>query len=170
MPVKNELFVDPGISEIKVAYIAREIAMDMYELPQILEFANVTSEEFSRIESMPRFKQMLENEVATWGSSLNVNERVKVKAQYLVEDWLKTAARDVHDTREPLSSRVQVTRLVTQLAGMGTNGMGVEGGSGERFSVTINLGSDQKLKFEKELPPRTIEGEVVGEATHRETK
>jgi hypothetical protein len=165
VPVKNqpnELLADPGISEIKIAYIARELAMDVYELPQILEFANVTADEFSHIEKMPRFKQMLENEVATWASSLNVTERVKIKAQYMVEDWLKTAQHDVHDTREPLSSRVQVTRLVTQLAGMGTSGATIEGGGGERFSVTINLGGDQKLKFEKELP-KVIEGEVIEE-------
>jgi hypothetical protein len=154
-------YEEPGISDEKVAYIAREIAMDILDIPQILQNCTLTTDEFDRIKTMPRFQRLLENEVAAWGTVLNTHERVKIKAAYNVEDWLLRAHQDMHNEREPLSSRVQVARLVTQLAGMGLTGASIEGGVAERFSVTINLGEDKQLKFEKQITPRVIEGEVV---------
>jgi hypothetical protein len=44
---------------------------------------------------------------------------------------------------------------------MGLTNAAVDGAGGERFSVTINLGSDNKLTFEKTVAPKVIDGEVV---------
>ena len=33
--------------------------------------------------------------------------------------------------------------------------------AGERFSVTINLGADASLKFEKQVTSKVIEGELA---------
>lgn len=155
----QELDREAGITPEKISYIARELAMNIYELPDILEFANVSMEEFEGLKDRPYFLALLKNELATWGSSLNVTERVKVKAQYIVEDWLKVAARDANNPNEPLAARSQVMRIVTGLAGMG--GGGVEaGGPSDRFVVNINLGEDKKLHYEKEI--KVVEGKEVG--------
>jgi hypothetical protein len=44
---------------------------------------------------------------------------------------------------------------------MGSEKADLLGGGGERFSITINLGADSKLQFQKELPAKVIEGALV---------
>lgn len=153
-------YEEPGISDAKLSYIARELAMDIIDLPNILKVANVTHQEFERISKLPRFQRLLESETQAWAGALNTHERVRIKAAYSVEDWLLSAHQDMTNDREPLAARAQVAKLVSSLAGMGLAQANVEGSPGERVTVNINLGTN-KLTFEKEITPKVIEGEVV---------
>ena len=78
----------------------------------------------------------------------------------MIEEWLPEAYLKLHDANETLSSKTELGKLVRDLAGFAKQGVGVEA-TGEKFSVTINLGADNQLKFEKSAGPKTIEGEVV---------
>lgn len=145
--------------DLTLVQLAREIAMNIQSIETILETRQIDIETWDRIKVTPRFTSLLETETAAWNSAVNTHERVKLKSAALVEDWLPEAYARMNDTSENLNAKTELAKLVARLAGMGLNNANITDGSGERFSVTINLGNDAQLKFEKQLPMKVVEGE-----------
>jgi hypothetical protein len=140
--------------------LAREIAIDLFEIETILANNKITRNEFDRIKEDPRFIRLLESEVLAWNAAGNTQERTKLKAGALLEEFLPEANARLHDKSEPLSSKTELMKALARIAGMGNERGQVEGAAGERFTVTINLGADHKLEFSKTVTPKVIEGEV----------
>lgn len=146
------------ISDVILVKLARELAMDIHPVEDILKAFQIEPKQWEYIQEMPRFQGLLETESAQWNGALNTQERVKIKAAAMIEEWLPEANERLHDRGESLNAKTELGKLVRDLAGFAKGGIGVEG-AGERFSVTINLGADASLKFEKELPPVVIDAE-----------
>ncbi len=157
----NSLVVsNNAVTEGTLISLASEIAKDITPLQTILDAHNIDANQWDSVRNMPAFQRLLEAELLNWNSSLNVHERVKIKAATLMEIWLETATKEMHDRTQPLNSRTELAKLVRDLAGMG--GKAVDASStGEKFSVVINLGADQQLRIEKPLPSRVIDAEDV---------
>ena len=145
-------------TDVTLVKLARELAMEIHPLEDILKAHQIEPKLWETIQENPRFQSLLETEMAQWNGALNTSERVKIKAAALIEEWLPEANERVHDRHETLSAKTELAKLVRDLAGFSRSGMNVENG-GERFSVTINLGADAQLKFEKQLPPKVIDME-----------
>lgn len=156
MPVNAKEFND-----LTFVKLARELALAINPLETILSHNQVTTEDWEQIKSHPRFLQYLEVETSNWGSALNTHERVKLKSAAMMEEWLVEAYARMTDPSENLNAKTEVAKLVSKLAGLGITNAAVEGAAGERFSVTINLGADNKLTFEKAVSPKVIEGELA---------
>lgn len=131
--------------------------MEIQDVDKILEVHKVSAEEFERIRRTPRFLQYLDGAIQEWNSALNTHERVKIKAAYLLEEWLAELNARLHDKAESLAAKIEGGKFAARLAGMGLAGANVEGAAGEHISVTINLGND-RLLFEKTATQKTIEG------------
>lgn len=149
----------PAISETMLLRLAREIAMGILPLETILETSKIEQNTWETIQYHPRFLQFLESESAVWSSSLNTQERVKLKSAAMIEEWLPEAYSRLNSPSETLNSKVELGKLIRDLAGFTKQGVGTEG-SGEKFSVTINLGADNQLRFEK-TSPKVVDGEVL---------
>lgn len=147
------------ISDVTLVKLARELAMDIHPLNDVLKAHQIDLKTWEYIAEMPRFQALLETESAQWNGALNTHERVKIKAAALVEEWLPELNERMHDRSESLNSKIEAGKLAARLAGMGLTGAGVSGG-GEGLKVTINLGADAQLTFEKPLPPKIIDGEA----------
>lgn len=145
-------------TDVTLVKLARELAMEIHPLEDILKAHQIEPELWGIIQENHRFQALLDTETAQWNGALNTSERVKIKAAALIEEWLPEANMRVHDKHEPLSAKTDLAKLIRDLAGFSRSGMSVENG-GERFSVTINLGADAQLKFEKQLPPKIIDAE-----------
>jgi hypothetical protein len=143
--------------------LAREVAIDHHDIETILKHYQITTEHWERISANPHFQKLLEAEIAAWQGATNTHERTKLKAAALVEEWLPEANTRLHDAQENLPAKVELGKLLTRIAGMGLTGMGVDGAPAERFSITINLGADAKLQFEKQVTSKVIDGEIIGE-------
>lgn len=152
----------PFLHETKLLKVAREIAIDLHDIETILKNHSIEPKQWARIQTDPRFLRLLEGEIIAWQAATNTHERTKLKAAALIEEWLLEANKIIHNHGEPLSGRAEVVKFLGRVAGMGLDKIQGEGG-GERFSVTINLGGDQKLTFQKEVTSKVIEGEVVKE-------
>ena len=149
----------PSVNEVTLVRLAREIAMDIRSVEDVLETFKVSLDQWDSIQRHPKFIQLLESEIATWETALNTHERVKVKAAATVEEWLPELNARIHDRNESLNAKIEAGKLLSRLAGMGlTNASVAE--AGEKFSVTINLGGDNQIKFEKQ-GMKTIDGEVL---------
>lgn len=131
--------------------LAREIAMDILPIDTILANHNITPDDWARIQVHPRFIQLLISNQEAWGSSLNTAERVRVKSLAMVEEVLPEFYSRMHDARELLSGKVEVLKTIARFAGVSEKSGDV---LGEKFSVTINLGGDEKVRIEKNVTPQ----------------
>lgn len=144
--------------EVLMLQLAREIAMDLHELDVILERYEINAERWAEIQSNRRFIALLQQSLSEWHSALNTPERVRLKSQAFVEESLPEFFARAHDSREPLSSKVDLLKTVAKIAEVGNPKPDGSVSSGEKFSVTINLGSDQLLKIEKTI---TLPAQVI---------
>ena len=86
-----------------------------------------------------------------WQSAENAQARIKIEAAVALEDALPAIAARMTKEGEALSGVVETGKLFAKLAQIGEGRS--EGLPGEKFSITINLGEDKKLTFEKDVTP-----------------
>lgn len=150
----------PGFNDVTLLKLAREIATDLRPLEEVLSTFKIDPKEWENLEKHPRFQAVLRSSIEEWNSATNTSERVKLKSLAFVEEALPEFYARAHDPTEPLSAKIEVLKSVARFAGVG--GTGTDSvASGERLSVTINLGADQQLRIEKDVTPRVIEGEIL---------
>lgn len=145
--------------DLTMQKLAREIAADILPLERILEVHGVTSQQWETIRHNPHFNRLLASEIEAWHSASNTAERVKVKTQAMIEEWLPEAFARLNAPSENLNHKVELAKLIRDLAGMGGRNVDATGG-GERVSISINLGSGDPIRIEK---APMIEGEVIRE-------
>lgn len=153
--------IPPGVyDEIKLVKLAREIAMGIKEVPDILRDNGVTLDQFATIRTLPYFTQLLTSELAAWSSANNTPERVKVKAGSMLEEYLPELYARMNDPSEPLMAKVKAVEVAARLAGLGERDIQPTGAPGERVQVIINLGADTQLEYRKQLPPKVINNDL----------
>lgn len=143
-------------SHVTYVKLARELAMDIRPLDDILRSHGVSSVEWDEIQASTAFQKLLTSEVEAWQSATNTAERVKVKSLAFVEEALPEFYARAHDQKEPLNSKVEVLKTVAKFAGIGGNNFD-SAVAGEKLMVTINLGADHSLKIEKDVTSKVIE-------------
>jgi hypothetical protein len=129
--------------------------MDISDLETILKRHDVSDKRWDSIQKHPRFVELLKASIIEWQSAINTEQRVKVKAATLLEEWLSEANSRLHDNNESLAAKTELAKFLGRLAGMGLN-HATMGDTGEKISININLGADT-IKFSKELPAKVID-------------
>lgn len=152
---------EPTIDFTLLVKLARELAIDHFDPETILKNHQISADTWENIKNNKRFHDLLESEIAAWNSATNTHERTRLKAAALVEEYLPEGNARIHDPKENLPAKVELLKVMTRIAGMGIDKADVHNGSAEKVSITINLGADHKLKFEKEVNAPLIEGQVA---------
>lgn len=143
--------------DVKLVKLAREIAMGIKDLPDILFDNGLTQMEFASIQVLPHFAKMLDAEVAAWQSAVNTNDRVKLKAGAMLEEYLPELYARLNDREEPLMAKIKAVEHLSKMAGFGDRDIQQAGSPGDKVSVIINLGADHQLVYRKELPSKVID-------------
>lgn len=143
--------------DAKLVKLAREIAMGMKDIPDILYDHSITQDAFDTLKTHPRFTQLLTSEMEAWGSATNANERIKVKSGAMLEEILPELYSRLQDRNEPLMAKIKAMELITKIAGFGDRDIPATINPGDRVQVIINLGADAQLKYDKQLPPQVID-------------
>lgn len=140
--------------------VARNVAMGLHDLNDILEFCRVDSRDFTRWKDNPRFLHYLSAETEAWNNAQNVGERTKLKAGIIMEEWLPEAYAEMRDRKTALSQRTELAKLIAKIAGMGEPkgvGIGISGGEGGGgFTLQINIGNTTHVNYSNE-DMKTIE-------------
>jgi hypothetical protein len=147
LPVRAE-----PLNSYRLASLAREVAMNMRNLPEILADYGIEPEDYKQVLTWPFYKSALEAAIIEWNGPLSTNQRIKIQAAAALEDALPSMAARMSHTDETLPAVVETGKLFAKLAGIGEQGQ--RGDIGEKFSITINLGEDKKLTFEKDITPK----------------
>lgn len=149
----------PSFDELTILKLAREIAMDLRNIEDILESLAVSSEDWETIQALPIFQDRLRSAVEEWQSGMNTSERIRMKSLSFIEEVLPELYARAHDAKEGLAAKMEVVKTVSKFAGIGGS---VDGAAnGERMVVTINLGADHQLKVEKNVTSQVIEGTAL---------
>lgn len=142
-------------NDLTMLKLAREIAMDIKPLEQILDMLGLSPASWAVIREDARFQGYLRRCVEEWEGAINTSERVKIKSLAFVEESLPEFFARAHDPKESLPAKTEILKTVARFANVGGSDF-AGAGSGERLSVTINLGSDKQLRIERNITPSTI--------------
>lgn len=145
--------------EIKLVKLAREIAIDILPLDDILKNHNIQPIEFDAIKHSPHFTSILKAEVEAWSNATNTPERVRLKAASMVEEYLPELYSRLNDRDEKLADKIKGLEVVSRLAEIGNSNKNNPGDISDRVTITINLGNASKLEYNKPLPPKVIDHE-----------
>src|SRR6188768_2695018 len=109
------------IFAVDFAAVAREIAMDIMPLGEILKLHQLSDAEWTRIQDTPKFQEMLSGLVAEWNATKSVKDRVKTKASTGLESVLEIYIRDINDPTIPLAQRVEAGKFLARLGELDGN-------------------------------------------------
>lgn len=147
----------PSLTDNTMLKIAREIAMDIRPLEDILKTWDLSSEAWSKLASNPTFNRLVASETEAWQSAGNTPERVKHKSAVMLEEWLPELYMRLHDNSENLNAKLEGGKLLAKLAGVGERGPN-EAGPSEKFTITINMGDQgPPIEFSKDVTPKVID-------------
>lgn len=135
----------------KLMTLARELAMDIHDVPAILETHRITPEEFETIKYTPEFQAAMDQMVVEWSSATNTASRVKFKSQSSLEESLLNLHASANDQQQPLNHRVLALQLLAKLGGLGEPER--DSKASERFSITINMGGASPTIIESRAEP-----------------
>jgi len=151
--------------ETNLRKLAREIAMSILPLEDVLELHGLSADEFANLQDRPAFMRMLAEETEVWHSALNTKQRVEIKTWSMIEEALPAISRYLHSPDFNDSAKVALLATLQKQVGIGVKENSSAGSGSEKISITINTGS-QELKLEREhQPSQVIEGTVVKETT-----
>jgi hypothetical protein len=140
--------------------LAREIAMGILPLENILTLHGLTADEFTNLQDWPAFMKMLAEETEIWQTALNTKQRVEIKTWSMLEEALPAINRYLHSPDFSDSGKVGLIGALQKQVGIGVKETSSMGINGERISITINTGSSE-LKLTHEAPTPLIEGKIV---------
>jgi hypothetical protein len=145
--------------DVKLVKLAREIAMGIKDIPDVLYDNSLTQREFEEILRLPHFDRMLQAGKREWEGLGSTEDRVRVKAGAVLEQYLPELYARLNDRGEPMMAKVKAMELLTKMAGFGDRDLPNTGTPGDKVQVIINLGADTRLEFQKTLPAKVIEHE-----------
>lgn len=131
--------------------LARDIAMDILAVEDILTMHEIDQASWEEIAGSPAFEAMLRDMRAEWLAADNTRQRVKIKAQTGVESVLETILEEITNGQIPLAQRVEALKTLVKLGELGETANA--GSGGERVIIEI-VTSPQ-------APPVTIEAKAV---------
>lgn len=133
--------------------VARDIAMDIYDIATILQNNSIDSRDFNTWKEHPRFLSYLRSETEAWKSATNTLERTKLKAAVIMEDFMQEAYTQLHDKKVALNHKVELGKLVAKIAGMGEPKVLNGAGGGAAFQLRINISNNGERRTGVTIAP-----------------
>lgn len=148
-----------GDEEALFLSLARELAMDLRPIETILKDHGITAKDLENYMKRPRFKALVTEAGNAWQAVTNTSERIRLKAQAIVEEGLPEMFKRLHDRGDPLSSKVELLKTLTKMAGV--SGVEQEAQLGNKVSITINMGDALPVTAQAVLPTQVIDADVI---------
>lgn len=150
--------IPPGVyDDAKLVKLARQIAMGIKDLPDILFDNSLTQREFAEIQQLPHFAKLLQAEVKAWEGAANTPERIKLKTASMIEEYLPELYARLNDPNEAFMAKIKGLEWAARMASLGERDISPQGNPGDKVQVIINLGADSKLVYDKQLPRKVID-------------
>lgn len=152
----------PPLTASDLARLARDMAMDIKERSVVIKAFGLTETQYEYLEAHNDFyRQAYHAACIEWHAPLSTQERIKVEAAAILEDSLVDLGARMRNKAEGLPGVVEAAKLFAKVAGVGERETGA-GAPGERFTINIDLGGDQKITVGSAATPTSpVSGPVV---------
>ena len=141
----KHLIALPPMTHGQLASLAREVAMDIKTFDSVLLTYKLSNAQYEYLkEYNDFFKAALHSCAIEWHSALTTPERIKIEAAAALEDAMPQLSARMVNAAEGLPGVTEVAKLFAKIAGVGERETG-QSAPGERFTISINLGGDEKL-------------------------
>ncbi len=150
----------PTLDWPALSKLAREIAMDIKERHAVLAAFTLTETQYEFLEANNEFyKAALASACKEWHAPLTTQERLKVEAAAILEDSLPGLGARMQNKAEGLPGVIEAAKLFAKVAGVGERESG-NATPGERFTINIDLGGDNKFAVTTSpAPPQIAQGD-----------
>jgi hypothetical protein len=133
------------------AGLAREIAIGLRELPEILEAYKISAETYEKLKAHEFFQKLVDLSRIEWHAAANTQNRLALEAAATAEAIMPAVYARAIDPKEPLNHVVDYLKWLADVGGLKHDAN--KGTPGERFQITINLGADTKIEFDGSKAP-----------------
>jgi hypothetical protein len=127
------------------AHIAAELAAGLSDAAAVRERYGISASQWDVLKKSTVFRNMLAEAIRTLRGDLNAGNRIKIKADIILEDALPAYDSMIHDREVPAQARIDAGKLVAAINGrLNKQGDGPQSvGSG--FTLNINIGEREKM-------------------------
>lgn len=143
----------------RIREFATQVAMQVEDFSSICKSFGMTEAQGESLQQHPAYKTYYEGALAEWAAAHNTGARAELKAARAVEEAIPAVFAHIHDPEASDTSKIEAFKALGKLGRVGERGINGGGAGGDMVKITINLGADQKLTFEKAAP--VIEHEAV---------
>lgn len=120
------------------AHIAHELALGLSDAVSIRNRYGITNAQWDHLKRNPTFRSMLAEAIREFQGDQNARQRIKLKADIILEDAIPAYDKMIHNEACPASERINAGKLLAQLAGHNAK-EGVVAAAGGGFTLNINL-------------------------------
>jgi hypothetical protein len=103
------------------------------------------------------FRSAYQEAKRLWSSDLNVQERIRLKAAYMLEDSLTDLFKIIKDEGQPSSSKLEAIEKLGKLSQVMAQKTAM---AGENHKIIINVGNSSPVVIEH-VGQKQIEGEAA---------
>lgn len=127
---------------VNFAHLARQIAMDILPLRDILTLNDIDEAEWDLIQKDTRFQTTLADMVSEWNSAANTKNRVRIKSATGIEALLEPTIASCMDPGVPLNQRTEAMKFLAKLGELlDVQEFGTGGNVGDRVQINIYTGN-----------------------------
>lgn len=130
-----------------IAELAREIATSLGGWQPVIKEWGLTVDQYRVIAAHPFFVDMLRETLKIYDAPGNAAKRIEQKGHAIIEHALPTLGSRIADPREPLEKVAQMVKVIGDITGLSKREQ--QYAPQERISISIDLGADTKLTFDK---------------------
>lgn len=120
--------------------IAWEIAAEISDVPTICTRYGLSLSDFKKKLQDKLFRQALREAKALWKSDLNVKERIRLKAAFLVEDSILDIFAIIKNEQMPAASKLDAFEKLMKTADLAPK-TGAQPATAAGFKVVIQMGN-----------------------------
>lgn len=155
--------------------VARDIAIDVDQLSTTLKKHNLTEAQYDYLAHHNEFfKKALVQQAHEWQSLSSTQARLKAQAAAALETQLPTIASRMGQASEKLADVVEAAKLFAKIADVDRTDANGPRAGGEGFTITIDLGADDRLTLRSGQAPgegtktvgaSTVSGQPAGQGS-----
>lgn len=127
------------------SHIAHELALGLSDAASIRERYGISDAQWDHLRKNPAFRSMLAEAIQKFKGDQNAGERIKIKADIVLEDAIPAYDKMIHSKEIPASERVNAGKLLAQLAGRTKDSGGAPALGNGGFTLNINMAGREKL-------------------------
>lgn len=140
------------------AQLIWELVSDITPAKEVLARHGMTPQDLTRKTRNPMFRSAYQEAQRLWKSELNVQERIKLKAAYLLEDSLPDLFKIIKDDSQPGSAKMVAIEQLGKLSQVMAQKK--DGNGGERHQIIINVGDAKPVVIDAVLQRPALENET----------